>query len=186
LIGIKPQSSTETLDIISETSPKLLESVLETDELQSAIAAELQVVLEKCSYKINQRLLLRDLFATNIASPFLLAPVAPPGGVASTLLTSTAPNNSNSSSINSNSGSSNANPNPSPSSTALTGTPQTKLKSNIFNNNIAPRKRPPIPPSSTTITKTDGIATTGDTAQSPLQPFKGSTQGIPLADFAKV
>ena len=56
------------------------------DILQNCISAELDEVLTRCSFKVNQRLLLRDLFVSNIASPFLLAPAVVSQAVSGSLL----------------------------------------------------------------------------------------------------
>jgi len=63
------------------------------------ISSRLLSVLEKCSFRVNQRLLLKSLHETRVASPFLIAPSAPvstpqhinkPDGGASVSPTSTA------------------------------------------------------------------------------------------------
>lgn len=117
-------------------------------------------MLDLCSFKVNQRLLLRDLFISNIASPFLLAPVVlsqtvsgllsvPPVAtpavqpplLSPTTTSSLTPVTATSTSLTTTSSAAT-------SSSALGSNPSggdNKLKSNVFNNSVPPRKRPPIP-----------------------------------------
>ena len=135
------------------------------DNLQNCIAEELKTVFEKCSFKVNQRLLLRDLFVSNIASPYLLAPavavVNPAAGgslLSPTTLSPCISNMSLAASVTTSTSnlSSLAAITVIPDSGGVVPT-NSKLKSNIFNNSVPPRRRPPIPSLSVPIKK-DGTA----------------------------
>lgn len=108
------------------------------------------MVLEKCSFKVNQRLLLRDMFVSNIASPFLLAPVTSSQAVSGSLLAPSAP--SSSAAINQSTGSSVSTP-ITPAPTPTQDGSASKQKSTIFNQTVPPRRRPPIPTLSVVIKK---------------------------------
>ena len=133
------------------------------DNLQNCIAEELKTVFEKCSFKVNQRLLLRDLFVSNIASPYLLAPAVINQAASGSLLSPTtlSPCMSNTSlaasvtTSTSNLSSLAAIPAP-PDNNGVAAT-NSKLKSNIFNNTVPARRRPPIPSLSVPVKK-DGTA----------------------------
>lgn len=135
-----------------------------SDSLQVSIAEELVIVLNKCSFKVNQRLLLRDLFVSNIASPFLLAPAVISHAVSGSLLIPPAISpNISSMSVNVTTSTSNlqamaTTPTPSDNGSVVTGA--SKLKSNIFNNSVPPRRRPPIPSLSVAVKK-DGTSGVG-------------------------
>lgn len=108
------------------------------------------MVLEKCSFKVNQRLLLRDMFVSNIASPFLLAPVTSSQAVSGSLLAPAA--SSSPASINQSTSSSISvpiAPSPAPSQDGSAS----KQKSTVFNQTVPPRRRPPIPTLSVVIKK---------------------------------
>ena len=126
------------------------------DGLQNAIAEELKMVLDRCCFKVNQRMLLRDLFLSNIASPFLLAPAVVSQAASGSLLipaTTLSPNGSGSAISQPAAGTNTATPTPDPTGT---GTGVNKLKSNVFNNSVPPRRRPPIPSLSVLVKKDPG------------------------------
>jgi hypothetical protein len=125
------------------------------DRLQNVIAEELRMVLEKCSFKVNQRLLLRDMFVSNIASPFLLAPVTSSQAVSGSLLVPAASSSSLPTVTNQSTGSSVSTP-ITPSPTPSQDGSASKQKSTVFNQTVPPRRRPPIPTLSVVIKKDPG------------------------------
>ena len=154
----------------------------ESDGLQDAIAAEIIAVLEKCSFRVNQRLLLRDLLATRVASPYLIAPpvaitampessgpgaTLEPTGHQSQITPSTATPSNMLISTPTPSQPVDAPSQPPPAVAALA-----KTKSNIFNNSVPPRRRPPIPTLSVMVSKNGSSADAKPVTETVVPPKK--------------
>ena len=164
----------------------------ESDGLQDAIAAEIIAVLEKCSFRVNQRLLLRDLLATRVASPYLIAPpvaitaepeAAGPSATAEptgqqTPSTATPSNLLIPTPTTSQPADATSQP---PPAMAATATAAAKTKSNIFNNTVPPRRRPPIPTLSVMVSK-NGSSTNAKPVVETVIPPKNLV--FPLGRFS--
>ena len=158
----------------------------ESDGLQDAIAAEIIAVLEKCSFRVNQRLLLRDLLATRVASPYLIAPpvaitavpealgpsvTVEPSGQQTQITSSTATPSNLSLSTPTTSQPIDASSQPPPAMVA-TSAASGKTKSNIFNNSVPPRRRPPIPTLSVMVSKNGSSTNTKPVTETIIPPKK--------------
>jgi hypothetical protein len=74
--------SKDSKDTSIELNVSILLRISHSHQNQSdsaLISENLLSILDKCCFKINQKLLLRDLYETRIASPYLLAPVVAAG-----------------------------------------------------------------------------------------------------------